>query len=68
METGLTIFRAFLGLCSIVLMALFMWGLKSGLYYMGREFAVGFASGMIFLFVLLVLHHKMTGKTIFTED
>jgi hypothetical protein len=68
MELFFTCFRFFLGIVSIVLMALFMWGLKALMVGMGRDFSIGFVAGMWLLFAVLWGHHKLTGKNCFTEN
>lgn len=60
--------KLFLGLCAVALLALFMWGLRAFLLSMDRQFTIGFGAGVLFLFALLWIHHKATGKNIFTDS
>lgn len=66
MGSGLAIFRAMLGFMFLALFGLLMYGLKSGLTFMGEEFALGFGAGFVCLGALLLLHRKVTGRDIFT--
>lgn len=58
-------FRFILGLLGLAFVTLCMWGIKAGMEYMGREFALGVATGVMGLLLLLILHRKVTGQDIF---
>lgn len=61
-------FRFILGLLGLAFVALCMWGIKAGMEYMGREFALGVATGGMGLLLLLILHRKVTGQDIFAPS
>lgn len=65
MSNALVCFRIFLGVLNVIILALLMWGLKAGMQYMGRDFAVGVATGFMGCLLLLTLHWKVTGKSVF---
>lgn len=60
--------RVALGLLGVAAIAAFMWGLRTIIFSMGHDFAIGAAFGAVFVFGLLWLHHKVTGKNVFTSD
>lgn len=63
----MAVLRAVLGFAFLALFVAFMWGVKLGLTFMGRDFALGVAAGIIGLLGLLILHRRVTGRDIFTE-